>query len=156
MRVYLDSSVVLVYLYGEFSEEERFPPTQSLFAAISSRKVEGAVSFYLFPELYGYVAEKWPADDVSEVVRLGLVQLLSLPLLVKPFLERERLSLWQHRLQLLDISDVGHAGMALEANCDAIITYDYHFGKLVERIPVWTPEECLAVLEQAERENERD
>ena len=156
MRVYLDSSVVLVYLYGELSEAERFPATESLFAAIAGQRIEGVVSFYLLPELYGYVAEKWPADDVSEVVRLGLVQLFSLPLLVRPFLERERLNLWQHRLQLLDTSDVGHAGTALETDCDAIVTYDHHFQKLVERISAWTPEECLALLEQAESEESRE
>jgi predicted nucleic acid-binding protein len=151
--IYLDSSILITYLYEEYDAVERFAQARRMFQAIRAGETEAAISFYALPELYGYVESHFPQEEANTTFRLSLVTLFEIPLTVLPYLKRTERSLWRHRIQLRDSSDEPHAAVALAHGCEAIITYDQHFQDVAELIPAYTPEEFLALPPQAEDDN---
>lgn len=142
MRIYLDTSVLIMYLYGEVEEPERFRFTQALFDRIEAGEIEAVISFYA--QIYGYIARKSPPEDVDGALRTSLLVLLSLPLIVVPYLDRTRPASWRRKMSIRDATDVPHLAVALEKQCDAIVAYDESFRGAVEELAYYTPEE-LAV-----------
>lgn len=156
MKLYLDTSVLLPYLFGELDAPERYLPSVQLFGKIDARGVQAVVTFYALQEVYGYIVRRFPSEDTDRLFRVSLQQLLMFPLVVVPYLDRTVVRRWRHRLQLGDATDVFHVAAALIRGCDAIVTYDHRFQEVAEHIPAWTSEECLASLEQAESEGSRE
>lgn len=156
MRLYLDTSVLLPYLFGELDAPERYLPSVQLFGRIDGQQVQAVVTFYALQELYGYIIRRFPSEDADRLFRTSLQQLLLFPLTIVPYLDRTEVRRWGYHLQLRDATDIFHVAAALIRGCDAIVTYDRRFQEVSEHISVWIPEECLAWLEQTGRENERE
>ena len=152
MKVYLDTTVVIAFLYGELVEPERFTQARKLFHEVETGSLWGVVSLYVLPELYGYVVDHFSEDQVSEIFRLGLVELFTIPVVVMPYLDRVELELWKRRFSMRDATDVAHVAMALSGGCDYIATYDEHFQDVADLIPARTPEELLEILTEEKRQ----
>ncbi len=144
--IYLDSSVLVAFLYEESDQPERFRQAQQLILAIRDGTIQAIVSFYALPELYGYVARHYPESEINSAFRLSLVELFSVPLIVAPFLDREVLNRLRQQFTIADADDARHIAVALSRKCDSIITFDYHFRQVADLIPVFEPDEFLATL----------
>ena len=149
MSIYLDASVLVSYLYEETDQPAKSAAAKRLINAIVEHRVEMLVSFYALPELYGYVAANYAEDKINETFRTSLVELFSLPLTVKPFVERTAMEQLRQQFSISDPSDVAHVVAALFYECDTIITFDHHFQQVASLIPVHTPAEFLATLQDA-------
>lgn len=147
--VYLDSSVLIAFLYEKQDHPSQFEQAQRLVSAIRELSVSGVVSFYVLPELYSYVKEHYPPDLVSLVFRLSLVELYELPLIVVPFLNRDELNRLRTRFIIADSDDARHVAAALASQCDALITFDHDFQQATNVIRAHTPAEFLNTLEKS-------
>lgn len=104
------------------------------------------ITFYALPELYNYVAENYAANQVDETFRISLIELLNVPLTLKPFVDRANLERLRRRFSITDSNDVFHVAAALHYGCSAIITFDHHFRQVADLIPVYEPDAFLAAL----------
>jgi predicted nucleic acid-binding protein len=154
VRAYLDASVLIAYLYGEMHAPERFDPTRQLFTAIEEQRLEAVVTFYALQELHAFIGNRWLPSDVNETFRVALLELVRLPLIVVPYVERRQLNLWRRRFDIKDSSDVFHVVAALVNDCDALVAYDRHFLSVADLIPAYTPEEFLTLPYQTEEDHD--
>lgn len=99
-----------------------------------------------------YVAEHFTPARRNETFRLSLVRLFGAPLTVQPFVDRIESEKLRRRFTLADSTDIPHVVAALAFGCSAIITFDNHFQQVRELIPVFTPDEYLATLTNADGE----
>ncbi|MBI4673550.1 MAG: PIN domain-containing protein [Chloroflexi bacterium] len=150
--VYLDSSVLIAFLYEERDQSEKFSAAQRFMEAVRQKKVQAAVSFYALPELYDFVKSHQSEIEVSSVFRLGLVELFLVPLDIFPFLSRELFNDSRKKIVIVDADDARHVAVALTRQCSAIITFDHHFQQVRDLIPVFTPDEYLATLTESDGE----
>ena len=157
MKVYLDTSALVPFLYGEFIEPARFVQMEQLFGYIEAGQITGVLSFYAFHELYEYLAANYPPDDVSDGFRHSLLELLRFPLTVAPHLDRTESNRLRRRFTIADPYDALHIATAIFHRCDAIVTYDAHFQAVADVIPVYTPEELLShIAEMAEHDTQSE
>lgn len=150
--VYLDSSVLIAFLYEERDQPENSSAAKRFMEEVRQQKIQAAVSFYALPELYDFVESHQLESEVGSVFRLGLVELFLVPLNIFPFLSRELFNELRKRIIFVDADDARHVAMALSRQCSAIITFDNHFQQVRELIPVFTPDEYLATLTNADGE----
>jgi predicted nucleic acid-binding protein len=147
-KIYLDSSVLIAFLYEKQDHPAKFEQVQRLVAVIRQARANGVVSFYALPELYAYVQDRYPADLVSLVFRLSLLELFDIPIIIVPFLKRDVLNHLRTRFRITDPDDARHVAAALASDCDALITFDHDFGQVATVIRVHTPAEFLDTLEK--------
>jgi predicted nucleic acid-binding protein len=145
-RVYIDTSVANVYLFGQAIEVERYLSTEHLFRFLDSRVVDGVISLYTIQEIYSYCQDNFPVDVQRDVIRLSIIKSLQVDVEIAPMLTRLERLVHQRKYPITDSSDVPHAIIAGLRNCDAIITYDSHFDAINSVIMVMTPEEFLRHL----------
>ncbi len=143
MKIYLDSSVVIVFLFGRFREPERYSDVEQMFAHILAGEIEGVLSFYALPEIYAYVAGNFPEDMISRMVRVGLLKLLRYPLVIVPFIDRMEKRRRKRKITMRDPSDIPHVLSALQNGCTHIVAYDTHFLETHKVIEYLTPEKLL-------------
>ena len=146
MKAYLDSVTLIEFLY-EFAEKIEIHPSFQLFEAIRRRKLECLVSFYAFPELFGYVQRNYPPDISNTVFRESLVVLFSYPITIVPYLGRAEVNRLRRHFTIADPYDALHAACALFHGCDTIVTYDSHFDAVAEKFIIATPQEILQQLQ---------
>ncbi|GEM_PF-7002206 len=60
MRVYLETSVVVVWLFGAEREPERRPATEALFRLVDEGRVQAVISLYTLQEVYTFCEENFP------------------------------------------------------------------------------------------------
>ena len=148
MKAYLDTSVIHVLLFGEYTERdrERFPETRALFEAIDQRRLDAIVSFYALQEIYAFCRTTFPAKLHGQIARRALATICEHNVELAGLLSRQdRLS---HRgtFDLLDPSDQPHAILAYLSGCDVIVTYDEHFDAVRQQIAVCTPAQAMQQL----------
>jgi len=78
MKVYLDTTVVSVQIFGGFSERERgrYSDVQMLFARIDGGEIDAVVSFYVLQELSALCAELADGAELETFVREVLLEIL--------------------------------------------------------------------------------
>jgi predicted nucleic acid-binding protein len=148
MSVYLDAGVLISFLYAETDAADKAEASARLFEQIQSQRVLGLVTFYTLPELYSYVALHYTRELVDETFRTSLVELLSYPIILKPFVERSELEKLRRQISIRDSYDIYHVVSALHYKCSAIITFDHHFHQVRDIIPVYTPQQYFNFLAQ--------
>ncbi len=146
MTAYLDSGILVAYLYEEIDNRAKAEQAKRLFDAIVARRLRGIVTFYVLPELYGYVLRNYLAEKADETFRNSLVELFRMPLIVKPYVDRADAERLRRRFTLSDSADIPHVVAALFYGCSELITFDHHFKQVANLIPVYTPDEFLATL----------
>ncbi len=147
--VYLDSSILIEFLYKPRDRPERSQEVNRFMAAISESVIQAAISFYVLPELYVFAKKHQPDSEISQVFRLSMVELFNIPIIIFPYLERDELKRQRQQFTIADSDDARHVAVALSKKCDAIITFDHHFRQVADLISVFTPAEYLATLESA-------
>jgi predicted nucleic acid-binding protein len=156
LKVYLDTSVIVPFLYGELTEPARFAQMERLFGAIENGQIVGVLSFYAFHELYEYLAANYPADDISDGFRYGLLELLRFPLIIVSHLDRTESNRLRRRFTIADPYDALHVATAMLHNCDTIVTYDDHFQAVADLITVLSPEQILARIAETAEDDDRN
>lgn len=148
MKIYLDTTVVSVQVFGGFSEQERkrHPDVQALFAKIDGGEIDATVSFYVLQELYAICAELADAAELETFAREVLLEILHRRVGIFRLLTREERLIHRRRFTIQDPSDEPHVVAALVSSCDAIVTYDSHFDDIRDLMPVYTPTELIASL----------
>ncbi len=142
MKIYLDTSVILVYLFGRHPEPERYAAVSQLFDRIRAGQPFACISLYAFQEIYRFCQEHYQAD-VSNVFRLALLRLLEHPLEITPLLARYERLIYERRFTISDASDSPHVVSAYINRCDAIVSYDSHFDEVIDFINSLTPEALI-------------
>ena len=150
MSVYLDVTVLVVYLFGQLKEPNRYETVSGLFDKLQRQEWRACISLYAFQELYAFCEENYPAADVSEVFRLALLKLLAYSLQIMPLLTRHDRLIYERRFTISDASDKPHVISAHLAGCDAIVSYDQHFQEATDFIAALTPEELFVRLNSQE------
>ena len=147
MKVYLDVSVLVVYLFGQAREPIRYRAVLNLFDKFQTSQLDCCISLYAFQELYSFCHENYSAANVSSVFRLSLLELLGYPLQIMPLLTRSDRLIYERRFAISDASDKPHVISAYLAGCDAIVSYDSHFQEATDFVMALTPEQLLAHIE---------
>ena len=145
MKIYLDTSVILVYLFGRYTEPEKHAAVSQLFDRIGTGQLIACISLYAFQEIYRFCQEHYQAD-VSNVFRLALLRLLEHPLEITPLLARHERLIYERRFTISDASDSPHVVSAYINRCDAIVSYDSHFDEVTDFINSLTPEVLIVQL----------
>lgn len=145
MKVYLDTSVINIYLFGKYSEVEthRLSAVSKVFRLINSKRINAMVSIYSIQEIYSFCKKTFSPEDIGHLSRISLLDLLKNEVELSGLLTREERLLHKTRFEMDDLSDQPHAISAFINKCDAIVTYDKHFRKINNTLPVYTPEEIL-------------
>jgi predicted nucleic acid-binding protein len=143
--LYIDTSVLLVYTLTQAVEAARYRPTANFFAQIVSGALSGATSFYALHEVHVFAIENAPDFATGAAFgREALRQILSVPLQLFPLVSRiERRRHAARFAALRDASDLPHAITASVHGCEAIVTYDTHFGSIARIVPCRTPESII-------------
>lgn len=146
MKIYLDTSVINIYLFGEYSDVEttRFPAVSKLFELMNSKKMGAVVSLYSIQEVYSFCKRIFSPDDAGHISRISLSVLFRNEFGFSGLLTREERLLNRARFNMDDLSDQPHAISAFLNKCDTIVTYDKHFQKIKDVIPVCTPQEIVS------------
>jgi predicted nucleic acid-binding protein len=142
-RVYLETTVIAVWLFGAVREPARYRAAVELFRLIEQGRLQGVVSFYTLQEIYAFCEDNFPATEAPTVAKLALFELLGTEVELVPLLDRRVRLLEGRRFVLPDPTDQPHAIAAWVHDCEAIVTYDEHFRAVKDLIAVMTPEELL-------------
>ena len=145
MKIYLDTSVINIYLFGKYSvvETRRFPAVTKIFRLINANKISAIVSIYSIQEVYCFCKKIFSPDDIGHTSRNSLLDLFKNNFELSGLLTREERLLHRARFTMDDLSDQPHAISAFINKCDALVTYDKHFRKIHSTLSVFTPEEIL-------------
>jgi len=146
LKAYIDTSVINVYLFGQYSDVDatRIPNVKKLFGQINSHEINALVSLYTVQEVYSFCKRVFPSGDAGKIARVALSDLFKNEFELAGLLTREERLLHRTRFILNDQSDQPHIISAYLNNCDAIITYDAHFKKAANKILVYSPEELIS------------
>jgi len=143
VKAYLETSVLVVYCFGEKLEPDRYKPVKTLFDKINSEKIKGIASFYSLHELFIFAIENFSPNIGRIIGKRALEEILRNKVELIPLLNREQRILYSHKMELNDASDIPHAILAFIEKCDCIITYDKHFDSINNIIKIMQPEELL-------------
>lgn len=143
MQAYLETSVLVVYCFGEKLEPDRYKPVKILFDKINTEKIKGLVSFYSLHELFIFAIENFSPDIGRILGKRALEEILKTRVELIPLLNREQRIRYSREMKLNDASDIPHAILAFIEKCDCIITYDTHFDSINNIIKIVQPEELL-------------
>jgi predicted nucleic acid-binding protein len=144
MKVYLDTTVLIAFLFGELSdvELERHEFAADLFEVTNTIEITAFISLYALQELVVFAYANYPSPNAGAVLRLAMLTLFQNKVTLLPLLNRVETLRYRRRLDIHDRSDQPHAALALKNECDHILTYDAHFAR-VSAVTAMRPEEFL-------------
>ena len=146
MKLYLDTSVINVYLFGLEKEPKRYVEVVALFRAINDGQADGVVSVYTVQELCVYCHDFFPADISAMTARLAFQKLMSVRLHLVPLLTREEKIRHSRVFSIRDPSDQPHLILAHLHHCDALVAYDEHFADVAHLVTYLHPSQALTWL----------
>ncbi len=144
MKVYLDTTVLIAFLFGELSdvEVERQKSSAELFGLINNTETTAFISLYALQELVVFAYANYPPPNAATVLRLAMLTLFKNKVTLLPLLDRIEVLKYRRRLAMHDRSDQPHAALAIKNECDYILTYDAHFAR-VSAVTALRPEEFV-------------
>lgn len=146
MKVYLDTTVITLLLFGAQTDTSRHREVTDFFVELDKGSVQAVVSIYALQELCAFCYGNFSAEDAPHVARLAFHELLGHELMLVPLLNRADRIVLNRRFPMRDTSDQAHAATAFHVGCEAIVTYDRHYQDIADRIPCFTAAEALAQL----------
>lgn len=146
MKVYLDTTILTVFLFGQQHHPDRHEECKQLFAAIEEGQLEAVVSLYAIQELCSFCYNSFPLLQAPHVTRVAIHELLRYRLQVVPLLTRADRILLSRRFPMRDTSDQVHAATAYREGCTVVITYDHHYQEIAALIDVLTAGEIMQRL----------
>ena len=150
MKVYLDTTVITLLLFGARTHPDRHSEVIDFFATLDAGSLQAVVSIYALQELCAFCYGNFPAEDAPRVARLAFHELFGHELMLVPLLSRADRIVLNHRFPMRDTSDQAHAATAYHVGCEAIVTYDRHYQDIADRIPCLTAAEVLSQLSAGE------
>lgn len=138
MKVYLDTTIITLLLFGQDRHPERHTEVMRLFDAIDAGHVQAVVSIYALQELCSFCYANFSPEQAPTVTRLAFHELLSHELLLTPLLNRTDRIVLSRRFPMRDTSDQAHAGVAYREGCRYIVTYDRHFQDIADQLACLT------------------
>lgn len=145
LRVYLDSTILITYVFGAELEPERFNDVSKLIE-LCKEKVELVTSLYSVIELYNYPIFNFSRVQKRLLSKYAILKVLLTEIEIAPLLQRETKIIYSSVFEMDDKSDVPHAISAFLEKCDYIVTYDTHFERIKDKIKCITPKKLLKVL----------
>jgi len=141
LKIYLDTSVINVFLFGRYSDTEkpRLPATKRLFSLMDEKHIDAVISLYSIQEVFSF-CKKIFASEAGHVARLALSELFMHNFELSGLLTRQERLLNRTRFNMPDLSDQPHAISAFLNKCDALVTYDTHFQHIKGNLSVLSPE----------------
>ena len=146
MKVYLDTTVITLLMFGARTNPDRHGEVVDFFAALDAGRMRAFVSIYALQELCAFCYDNFPAEDAPHVACLAFHELLGHELMLVPLLSRADRIVLNRRFPMRDTSDQAHAATAYRAGCEAIITYDQHYQDIADRFTCLTAAELLNKL----------
>jgi len=146
LKIYLETSVIIIKLFGASSEQERYryPFVESLFELINEKRVNAITSLYTLQELYAFCQDICTVDEIEHFVKDAFRELFLNELGIIGLLTREQKLIYGRQFaSIVDASDQPHAITASLSGCHAIVTYDSHFDVIEDQIVIHTPESFL-------------
>lgn len=146
MKVYLDTSVINVHLFGRYSEIEmvRAPGVDKLFSLINADSINAIVSLYTIQEIFVFCRKTFAGGEAGHIARISLAALFADRFELVGLLSREERLIHRNRFMMSDLSDQPHAISAFINKCNAIITFDKHFKENADLMPAFTPDEFIS------------
>ena len=146
LRLYLDSTILITFVFGAKLEPERFNDVSILFR---SKKVELVTSLYALIELYNYPIFNFEMEgkDKRLFAKSAILRVLLTEIEIAPMLPRQLRSYYSGIFKMDDSSDVPHAISAYVEKCTYIVTYDRHFKNIEDKIGCRTPKNVLKEVE---------
>jgi predicted nucleic acid-binding protein len=144
MKVYLDTTVITLLLFGAQTDPGRHREVTAFFVELDKGGVQAVVSIYALQELCAFCYGNFSAEDAPHVARLAFHELLGHELMLVPLLSRADRIVLNRRFPMRDTSDQAHAATAFHVGCEAIVTYDRHYQDIADRIPCFTAAEALS------------
>lgn len=152
MKIYVETSVILIALFGDSSEREksRYPFVQELFEWINTKRVNAIISLYVLQEIYAFCLQICTGLEIEHFAKEVFREVFQNELGIAGLLTREQRLIYGRQFdRLMDASDQPHAISAFLSGCHCIITYDSHFDAIKEQLPVFTPESFLQELNRS-------
>jgi len=143
MKVYLDTTIITLLLFGQKRNPDRYEEVRRLFETIDDGHVAAVISIYALQELCSFCYANFSTEDAPTVTRLAFHELLAHELLLTPLLSRTDRIILSRRFPIRDASDQAHAGVAYREGCSYIVTYDRHFQDIADLLPSFTAGELL-------------
>ena len=145
MKIYIDTSVILIKLFGASSEREksRYPFVEELFELINTMRVNAIISLYVLQEIYAFCRQICTESEIEYFAKEVFRELFQNELGIAGMLTREQRLIYGRQFNLVDASDQPHAVSSFLSGCNCLITYDSHFDVIKEQLPVFTPESLL-------------
>jgi len=153
VKVYLDTTAVILFLFGQQRHPDRYAEIAALFDALDAGRLEAVVSIYALQELCAFCYGNFPVEQAPRVTRLAFHELLGHELLLAPLLTRMERIILSRRFPLKGASDQAHVATAYHNGCQAIITYDQYYQDIANRFSCLTAGEALARLAQESLQN---
>nr|QNO52384.1 hypothetical protein IAKEDICC_00004 [Methanosarcinales archaeon ANME-1 ERB6] len=146
LRLYLDSTILITFVFGARLEPKRFNDVSTLF---HSKNVELVTSLYALIELYNYPIFNFEQEDKEKrlFAKQAILRVLLTEIEIAPMLPRELRSYYSGIFKMDDSSDVPHAISAYVEKCNYVVTYDRHFENIEDKIGCRTPKKVLKEIE---------
>lgn len=146
LRVYLDTTVLLALTLTRLVEVERHENSQAMMRRVRAGEILAMTSFYALHEMLIFALQNASNREVG--LRLGkdaLLEILKADILILPMSTRAEKILHAPMFSTLaDSSDLSHAISAYVNGCQAVVSYDQHFGALPPEMAWKKPEELVA------------
>ena len=146
LRLYIDSTILITFVFGAKLEPGRFNDVSILFR---SKRVELVTSLYALIELYNYPIFNFEMEEKDKrlFAKSAILRVLLTEVEIAPMLPRELRSYYGGIFKMDDSSDVPHAISAYVEKCIYIVTYDRHFKIIEDKIGCRTPKNVLNEIE---------
>lgn len=139
-RVYLDSTILITFVFGAKKEPDKFRDVERLFDCGGNL----VTSIYSLIELYNFPIYNFEHNKRTSA-KYGLLVVLSTNIEIAPMLERGLKIMYSREFNMEDKSDIPHAISAFLEKCDYIVTFDSHF-KTLAKVKSLTPGELLEFM----------
>lgn len=149
MKAYLDTSIVNVLLFGEYSikEKKRHVSVKALFDEIDAGRIDTIVSIYAIQEIFAFCKLTFSPENAGHVAREAIGELCKHRFELIGLITRMERLIYKRDFILEDSTDQPHAIAAHIHHCEYIVTYDHHYDAVKNQFRVVTPEELLKELE---------
>lgn len=158
MKIYLDTTVLVAFLFGELSDvdAERQEIAAELFELINASGITAFISLYALQELILFVYDNYSPAEVKSVLRLAMLTLFRNEVMVLPLLDRIDTFKYSRLVSVRNRSDRSHLISALKNDCDYILSCDDHILRAeADDMRALKPEEFLDLIKASMPEEER-
>ena len=153
MKAYLDTSVVNVLLFSEYSakDKKRLPSVTEMFEKIDAGMLHAIVSLYAVQEIFAFCKITFSPEKAGYVARESVGELCKHKFELIGLLTRMERLIYKRNFVLEDSTDQPHAIAAFIHSCDHIVIFDHHYDVLKSQFSIVTPAELVKKLKASQK-----